>query len=266
MIRRLVEVLSRNVVLRRRLPSEFGGGTIFVSPGARLLYWKPNIHLQEKFLFDMAKLLIVPGDVVWDIGANAGVFSVAAASVARQNGRVLAFEADTWLVSLMLRTTKSLRGEYAPIDVINAAVSEKFGFAEFAIAARGRQANFLVEAGGAKPAGGVRETYRVFTVGRDSLIGIAPAPRVIKMDIEGAELMAMQGAHRMIGEVRPRILCEIDPKNAVAMKELICRAGYQLFDAENSGQTPCPIELPTLNTLFLPNEDPLVQKLQNTKN
>ena len=44
--RRVLEFLSRSVVLRKRLPSQFGGGVMYVTPAARLAYWKPNIAEQ----------------------------------------------------------------------------------------------------------------------------------------------------------------------------------------------------------------------------
>jgi len=262
-LRRSLEILSRNVILKRRLTEEFGGGVMYISPAARLKYWKPNIVSQERFLFDMAKLLVSPADVVWDIGANAGVFSVAASSVAGPTGRILAFEADSWLVNLVLRTARSLGAQYSMIDVINVAVASELGFADFAIAARSRASNFLVSAGGSDQAGGVRSTYRVLTIGLDSMLSITLPPKVIKIDIEGAELMALRGGTRIVNEIRPRILCEVDKKNAEGIRDLFLKGNYRIYDAENSGRRPVPTDMPTLNTLFLPSEDPLNQSLKN---
>lgn len=249
MIRRMTELLSRNVVLRRSLPAEFGGGKIYVSPGARLSYWNANIFEQEKFLFDSSKLLISKGDTVWDIGANAGVFSAAAAATAGETGRVIAVEADYWLVSLLHRTSKSLQASYAPIDVVNLAVADQLGFAEFAIAARGRAANFLVKAGGSSQAGGMRTSYRMMTIGLDQMLEMGGAPRVVKIDIEGAEILAMRGARRLLSEIRPRILCEVGDDNHAEFSRLLHQASYVLFDAEN---LPRRIETSVLNTLRYP--------------
>jgi FkbM family methyltransferase len=261
-LRRTVELLSRNVVLRRRLPTEFGGGRMYISPAARLKYWKPNIYVQERFLFDIARLLIQPGDVVWDAGANNGVFSVAAAGVAGPQGEVLAFEADTWLANLIRRTALILPSSYAPIDVLNVAVCDQLGLAEFAIAARSRAANFLVQAGGSSQSGGIRNTYRVLTIGLDTMLDLAPAPRVIKIDIEGAELMAFRGATKLLNQIRPRIVCEVDEKNAEPLAQQFTAANYLMFDAEHLEQHPQRISLPTLNTLFLPADDPLVPQIE----
>jgi FkbM family methyltransferase len=211
----------------------------------------------------MAKLLVSKGDVVWDVGANLGIFSSAAAFMSGPSGRVIAYEADVWLVNLLLRTSRSLGATYAPIDVVNIAIAGDFGFAEFAIAARSREANFLMMTGGATPAGGVRSSYRMLTQSLDNMLTISDKPKVVKIDIECAELIALRGAKRLINDVRPRIVCEVDPNNANPLNELLTKANYKVYNAENSGMLPVPVVLPTLNSLFVPCEDPLVESLSS---
>lgn len=261
-MRRLAELLSRRIVFRRRLPDAFGGGKMYISPAARLQYWKPNIYYLERSLFDAAALLVRSGDVVWDAGANAGVFSVAAAGMAGATGRVLAFEADTWLVNLVMRTSQALNSNYAPLDVVNVAVADKHGFADFAIAARSRAANYLVKAGGSTQSGGVRMTYRVMTVGLDDMLAISERPNVIKVDIEGAELIVFSNAPRILKECRPRILCEVNIKNSRPIAELFRRSRYALFDYDNLSHGLNRTDVASRNTLFLPEEDSLIAKLQ----
>jgi hypothetical protein len=48
--------------------------------------------------------LVRPGDVVWDIGANVGLFSFAAAAPAGSAGKIVSFEADVWLAVLLRRS------------------------------------------------------------------------------------------------------------------------------------------------------------------
>jgi hypothetical protein len=137
------------------------------------------------------------------------------------------------------------------------------GLAEFAIASRSRAANFLVEAGGSSVSGGVRDKYRVLTVGLDDVLRFAPPPRVIKIDIEWAEHLAFRGAGRVLAEVRPRILCEVEPKNAREVTEILTSAGYWMFDAERPAGNPCRTTAAVANTLFLPSEDELAKDLDD---
>ena len=69
--RRLVEYLSRGVVLRRRLPARFGRLPIYVTPEAGLRYWLAMSRV-DPVLYGMAEELVKPSSVVWDVGANVG--------------------------------------------------------------------------------------------------------------------------------------------------------------------------------------------------
>ena len=100
-IRRLVETLSRNRVVKRRLPQDLGGGTFYASPDAALRYWLPWGEY-DPLLIDVARKLVKPGMTVWDVGANVGLFSFAAAHLSRT--QVLAIEPDPFLAHLITRT------------------------------------------------------------------------------------------------------------------------------------------------------------------
>jgi hypothetical protein len=89
-VRALAERFSRGRVLKRQLPARFGGAPIFVSPDAALRFWRKDLAKCDPPLFDAADELVRPGDVVWDVGANVGLFTFAAAARAGATGRVLA--------------------------------------------------------------------------------------------------------------------------------------------------------------------------------
>src|SRR5438270_12601633 len=101
-LRRLAERLSRGVVLQRRLPADLQRLPLFVTPEAGLRHWL-GLSRVDPHLFRMARELVEPGSVVWDVGANVGLFAFSAAVRAGVTGLVLTIEPDVWLADLMNR-------------------------------------------------------------------------------------------------------------------------------------------------------------------
>ena len=141
--RKIAELASRGVVLKRKLPSQFGGAPLFVSPDSGLKYYRRDLRKVDPFLLTMAAELVRPGNVVWDIGANVGLFSFAAAGLAGSSGYVASVEPDGWLVSLLRRSASLNHPSRARVVVVPAAVSDSMGMAELHVASRARSANFI---------------------------------------------------------------------------------------------------------------------------
>ncbi len=112
--------MSRNRVLSRHLPKDLNSAPIYVSPDASLSQWSPRL---QSDLFDLAREFVHPGDTIWDIGANVGLFTIAAAQRAGPTGNVLAIEPDIWLAALLQRTAAAQRPNAAPIQIMQVAVS-----------------------------------------------------------------------------------------------------------------------------------------------
>lgn len=274
--RALAESASRGVVLRRKLPKKMGGATLFVSPDARLRYWYPSLASIDPWLLDMAVELVSRGDVVWDIGANVGLFSFAAAGLAGPSGRVIAIECDPWLVSLLRLSAQTNRSGLAPVDILPVAASAAIDIQHFCIAQRGRESNHL---DGCPPpplhhrgkgdsrasnrldgytppsaTGGIREIQYVPTVTLDWLAERFPPPRVLKIDVEGAEEHVLRGGGRLLREARPVVLCEVSGQHCATVGHFLSECGYILFDAELPREDRRPLTQATWNTLAFPRE------------
>ncbi len=254
--RAMLERLSRGRVLKRRLPPDLGGHTLLVSPDAAMKLWRRDLRQVDPLLLRLARELVRPGATVWDVGANVGLFAAAAAFLAGPAGRVLAVEADDWLAGLLRRSAAGVPADHAPVEVLSAAVAASLGVADFLLASRGRAANHLAGVPGSTQAGGTRGVQKVVTVTLDWLLGWFPAPDLVKLDVEGAELECLKGAARLLARERPVVLCEIADDNAAAAGELLAAAGYEIYDAAQLPAARRPLAAPVWNTLAVPAPPP----------
>lgn len=222
-----VERLARGRTFWRRLPRKFGRAPILVSPDARLQHLKWQAFDPE--LLRLAHKHVYEDSVVWDIGANIGVFSLAAGSRAR-SGYVLAVEPDPWLCGLLHQSASHRRNRALRLQTLCAAIADHPGTASLAIANRGRASNYLEQYDGRSQTGGVRESRRVPVLTLDLLAHDFPEPTLIKIDVEGAELAVLQGAHDLLAKARPRIAVEVGHDRHEPVSKLLLAWGYELFD------------------------------------
>ena len=248
MLRTIAERLSRGRSFRYHMPQVYGGCRMFVTPEAGLRYWFPNRQLQtNENLLKNAAETVKPGSVIWDIGANMGLFSFAAAGLAGRRGHVYAFEPDTFMVSLLRRSAR-LNSLAAPVEVIPCAVSDAVSLARFNIAKRSRTSNSL-EGFGMSQTGGVREEQTVLTVTLDWAAKQIPMPDVLKIDVEGAELGVFRGAAEVLKAKRPVILFESAAESWGEIGRMLWDLGYTLYDSDLPPSRRQCLTHPVFNTL-----------------
>jgi FkbM family methyltransferase len=247
---RLAERLSRGIVLRRHLPAKFGRLPIFVTPEAGLRYWGAMSKV-DRLLYDMAEEIVKPGSVIWDVGANVGLFSLCAASRSGASGFVLSIEPDFWLAHLINRSRQGFaRYDCSEVQVLCASVSDVTRVSSLAIATGGRASNHLIGTTKSPMAKGVQSVQPSVSLTLDFLLDYFPAPSVLKIDVETHEVGVLKGAARLLREVRPTIWCEVSPENSADITQLLCASGYKLYGAEVH---PHPlIEKAWFQTLALP--------------
>jgi len=131
--------------------------------------------------------LVKPGMVAYDIGANAGFYTLAFARLVTERGQVWAFEP-------LARNIHYLRAHAAMnrlgnVHVVQAAVADEMGLVGLDVTGDGSMGVL-----------GRKNGYLVPTVALDELIdsGALPEPDLIKMDVEGAESMVFEGARRLL--------------------------------------------------------------------
>jgi FkbM family methyltransferase len=252
MIRTLAERLSRSVAFRRRLPAEFGARPVYVSPDSQLSYLRLQWTTAFSSLLRLASQFASGVHSVWDIGSNCGVFALAAAHVASPDAEILAVEPDPFLASLLIKTVHDRVNSDRDIHVLCAAVSDNEGLSRFLVASRGRSANALEACDRRRQAGGARYVQYVPTTTLDSLLNHFKSPDLIKIDVEGAESLVLQGARDVLRNVRPVLYVEVGAQQKTTVSNALRDNGYQMFDGD--GDLDKQLDCCAFNTLALPEE------------
>ena len=155
------------------------------------------------------------GMTVFDIGANAGFYTLAFSRLVGKQGHVWAFEPLAGKVEQLRQHIRLNR--ISNVGVIQAAVGDGPGMASLHVEEDGSMGS--VVASGA---------YKVPLVSLDDLLadGVVPAPDVIKMDIEGSEAAALDGARMLLTKGRPTIFLAMHGEEQRTRCELLLRAAH----------------------------------------
>ncbi len=163
--------------------------------------------------------LIKPGMTVWDLGANAGFYTLAFARMVGPAGSVIAFEPSAKNVHHLLTHMRINR--CVNVVTYQAAITAAGGFTSFAIH-EGSEAMSHVSN---SPRG-----YVVAAVSIDEVLAEHPAwwPDVLKIDVEGAEVGAVVGGRMLWASPRPPtvILSLHGQAEARGCLEILGRYGY----------------------------------------
>ena len=255
-IRRGAKRISRNIVIRRRLPARFGSRRLVVSPGAWLICRRGLGLPAFNDLHDCAENYVHPGDVVWDVGGNIGHFSSTCAARAGITGRVICFGPDPWSVRLLKRSSQHNHGHAAPINVLPVAIGDRLSLEWLHVPGRSRAASHLGSngaGGGADITGTVRERHLTSVLTLGWLSQTLPAPKVLKIDVVGGERRALRGGETMLRKNKPVILVEVHGRNADEVTSFLLGFGGLLYQCEKGESGKNPVSHSTYNTLGLPS-------------
>ena len=163
-----------------------------------------------------------PGMIFYDIGANIGFFSLLAARIVGNKGRVVAFEADPEIAARLREHVA--RNAFGWVTVEEKAVWSEPKTVFFA---RTDPATSPDRGLGHVVAEVTGDTIQVSAESLDDYTKTRPAPDFMKCDVEGAEVEVFRGAQRLLKEKRPGIICEMhSDKNQRLLLEEFSRYGY----------------------------------------
>ncbi len=194
--------------------------------------WEPNI---THWITSSLK----PGDYFIDVGANIGYYSLLASKLTGDNGKVVAVEAAPWIHALLNKqiSLNKLRN----VRTVSAAAAETRGILKVFAGASdniGSTTTVLSRLSAEKPAAEVPAIPMNEILTEEEI----SRARIIKIDVEGAELSVLRGLAPILGRLRPdcEILMEVSenitPETQKVTNEIFSimrRHGFSPFVVEN---------------------------------
>jgi FkbM family methyltransferase len=238
------------IYLRRRGATPAGVFEVYVSGGSSLKMFDPRglpidpVHLA--FIRDWVK----PDSVVWDIGANLGLFAFSSALIAKR-GSVFAFEPDDDVARSISRSVNLPANRGLHISVMSMAVSDQDGTAEFEVSSHGTAMSRL-KGEGPWHTVKARAVRSVATRKIDTLAEGLPLPSIIKIDVEGAEMKVLEGGRKTIGQSRPVMLIEGPRELWDALGAFLREHDYVMLDG--AGDKTELLTHPVWDTVAVPAE------------
>lgn len=181
---------------------------------------------------------IPENSVLWDVGANIGLYSVYAAK--KRNCRIWAFEPSVFNLELLARNI-SVNGLSKQVCIVPIALSDRLGFSQMRMTTTewgGALSTFGQEFGWDGKA--IRQVFEFQTIGlsmEDAVQQLKiPQPDYIKMDVDGLEHFILKGGLSVLASVK-HVLIEVNDdfhEQADQCQALLTQAGLVLKGKRHS--------------------------------
>lgn len=164
------------------------------------------LGMYEPHVVATIRQILQSGETAYDVGAHVGYHTLVMARRVGESGRVLAFEPDARNRRLLEHNLRT--NGLSQVSVDGRALAEASGehlFASYGYSSVGH----LFHEGTRADA----TLTRIEVTCLDALVfgEGQPPPRLVKLDVEGAEGAGLRGAERVLAEVRPALIVEVRP-------------------------------------------------------
>jgi FkbM family methyltransferase len=224
-------------------PPELGGLRLLAPRGYEGLFGE---HYEPKMIAALTRL-VRPGDVVADVGANVGYYTLLLAQLVGPHGRVVAFEPRDDMAGYFDRNVER-SGLGDRIELRRAAVTDGAADSiELHAGAAGGEMRSTILPAVAEREGPFRNVTTVAAVALDDCFAPGDRLDVVKMDIEGGEAVAPLGARRILARQRPALVVEFHRDHGWPVIGHLAAAGYRFerFDGTRIATPAAPAEVPS---------------------
>lgn len=195
----------------------------------------------EEFETEIVKKIIKKGDVVIDVGANIGYYTLIFAKLVGQEGKVFAFEPEPTNFNILKKNVKI--NEYENVILINKAVSNKTGKMTLDL-------DEINKGGHSISKNNSEKTIEIESTKLDDYFKTYDGNiNFIKLDIEGAEVEAIKGMSETIekneevnimAEYNPLSLSNLGSNSEEYFKSLM-KFGFKIYDLDAGRKKMIPI-------------------------
>jgi FkbM family methyltransferase len=209
-----------------------------VADAAISWYLQKGVPCEPEVVHLMSRV-VQPGDVAVDCGANVGFFTLLLAQYVGPTGVVLAVEPGTNNLP-KLKANIALNKKATNVQLYETVLASRSGPIQFHLAhdsgANARWANEVT----------TLSTMELPATTLDALC--TGVPKLVKMDIEGSELDALEGAEALLVRHPPYIVLELNEPALTAMgatpddiRHFMRQRGYEMFVLSEYGLLPAMV-------------------------
>jgi FkbM family methyltransferase len=196
-------------------------------------YWYHGKRREAKTM-ELFRELVGPDDTVFEVGGHIGYISVYFAHLVGPQGRVVVFEPSTENLRYLRRNVQKL----PQVSIVEQAVGSACESREFYVENLSGQNNsfyadydIFKQNASFAGYGGYHVTHVEVTTGDEFCRANGLQPDFVKIDIEGAELEALQGMSATVESARPRLMVEVSREIDNTFDWLLSR-DYFLYDED----------------------------------
>ena len=223
LLRSAFQAVYNTFIPDKKILIEIFGQKMYVSLRAR--HYIQGVF--ERGTTEVFKRVVKRGMTVFDIGANIGYYTLLARSLVGSEGRVFAFEPHPEAYEKLKENIK-LNG-YTNVIPLNKAVSNKSGRTKFYLHSDSGRSSLLHPEDENK-------WIEVETIVLDEFIereGVTPD--IIKMDIEGAEPLALEGMRKLLKTKELILFIEYE-YNKKYISKFLEKMMFELYFITQSGE------------------------------
>ncbi len=213
LLRAPLRLVPKNAVVTVR--GGLNGGMRWIAGSSTHGCWLGHYEIDKQ---REIRRLVAPGMNVFDVGANAGFYTLAFARLVGASGHVWAFEPFAENIQNLRKHV--LLNKLSNVTIVQTAVSDGCGISGFAPAPNNSMGRLSA-----------RGAYLVSTVSLDeTCAALGGYPDLIKLDVEGAEGAVLQGAAETLSRGRPIVVLATHGRDQERQCLRILRdSGYRVY-------------------------------------